>query len=117
MMARATLSTVADEGSTYIIRATYYDEDDNAVTPTTVTWSLVDGDGHIVNSREDVSVGSPSTYNDIVLGADDLRCKGTRDASRTMVVKFVYDSAVVTDAPGVQEVSFMVRNIQNVVGR
>jgi hypothetical protein len=116
-MARATLTTVADEGSTYIVRATYYDEDDTAVTPDSVTWSLVDGDGHIVNSREDVSIAVPSTYNDIVLGAADLRCKGTRDASRTMIVKYVYDSATVTNAPGIAQVSFQVHNMQNVVGR
>ncbi len=117
-MGRATgLTTVADEGGTYIVRATYYDEDDNAVTPDSVTWTLTDGNGKIVNSREDVSIASPSTYNDIVLGANDLRCSGNRDETRVMVVKYVYDSATVTNGTGVAQVSFPVHNMQNVVGR
>ena len=115
-MARAVLSTIANEGSTYVIRAAYFDEDDSAVTPDSVTWTLTNGNGVVINSREDVTIVTPSTYNDVVLGAADLRCSGTRDETRVIIVKFVYDSSTVTDAPGVGQVEFTVQNIQNVAG-
>jgi len=115
-MARATLAAIATEGSTYIVRATYYDEDDAAVTPASVTWTLTDGRGRVVNSREDVTIVTPSTYNDIVLSAADLRCAGTRDETRVMIVKYVYSSTTVTSGSGVEQVEFTVQNMQNVAG-
>lgn len=113
-MARATLATKADEGSTYIIRATYYDDNGTAVTPDSVTWTLTDGDGIIVNSREDVSIVSPSTYNDIVLGEDDLRCKSNQDEVRVLVMEYVYDSTSGSNLVGKAQVSFVVHNMQRV---
>lgn len=116
-MSRATLSGVAEEGSTYIIRATWYDEDDTAVTPNTATWTLTNGDGIVVNSREDETIATPSTYNDIVLGADDLRCSSNRDETRVLITEYTYDSDAGADLPGTAQVSFMVQRIQTVVHR
>jgi len=116
-MARATLTTKAEEGSTYVVRATYYDEDDNAVTPDSVTWTLTDGDGVIVNAREDVTIAIPGTYNDIVCGGDDLRCSSGRDETRVMVVEYIYDSAAGSNLTGTAQVSFIVQHIQTMVAR
>ena len=116
-MARATLTTKAEEGSTYVIRATYYDEDDNAVTPDSVTWTLTDGDGTIVNSRENVAIVTPSTYNDIQLGAADLRCTSGRDETRVLIVEYVYDSSLALNNPGTAQVSFIVQHLQTMVAR
>jgi hypothetical protein len=116
-MARATLTTKADEGSTYVVRATYYDEDDNPVTPDSVQWTLTDGGGVIVNGRENVAIVAPGLYNDIVLGAADLRCKGGRDETRVMVLEYVYDSSQGLNLPGTAQVSFIVHKIQTVVDR
>lgn len=116
-MARAQLTTKAEEGSTYIIRATYYDEDGNAVTPATVTWTLTNGDGDIVNSREDISISTPSTYNDIVLGAADTKCSSFKDETRKLILEYTYDSAAGTGLPGTAQVSFIVQKILTVIGR
>uniref|UniRef100_A0A6M3KYW2 Uncharacterized protein n=1 Tax=viral metagenome TaxID=1070528 RepID=A0A6M3KYW2_9ZZZZ len=116
-MARASLTTKADEGSTYVVRATYYDEDSNAVTPDSVVWTLTDGDGAIVNSREDVSIAVPSTYNDIVLGAADLKCSSGKDETRVLMLEYVYDSSAGNNLPGTAQVSFIVQKLQTVVAR
>lgn len=116
-MARATLTTKAEEGSTYVITATYYDEDDNAVTPDSVAWTLTDGDGTVVNSRENEAIAVPSTSNDIVLGADDLRCSSGRDETRVLILEYVYDSSAGSNLTGTAQASFIVQKIQTVVGR
>jgi len=116
-MARATLTTKADEGSTYIVRATYYDDTSVAVTPDSVNWTLTDGDGVVVNSRENVAIAVPSTYNDIVLGAADLKCSGGKDETRVMVLEYIYDSTSGLNLPGTAQVSFIVHKIQTVVAR
>jgi len=116
-MARATLTTKAEEGSTYVVRATYYDEDDNAITPDSVTWTLTGGGGVVVNSRENVVIVTPATYNDIVLGASDLKCSSGRDETRVLMLEYVYDSAAGLNLTGTAQTSFMVQKIQTVVAR
>jgi hypothetical protein len=116
-MARATLTTKADEASTYVVRATYYDDNNSAVTPTSVTWTLTDGDGNVVNSRQDISIVAPSTYNDIVLGATDLRCHSTKDETRNLIVEYIYTSTTGAGLPGTAQVSFIVQKIQKVIER
>ena len=66
------LSEKAQEESTYVIDFAWFDEDDSAVTPATMLWALSDENGDIVNSQEDIVIGSLSTTNSIVLGGDDL---------------------------------------------
>lgn len=66
------LDESAEEEGTYIIDLSWYDETDSAVTPSTMLWALVDENGDTVNSRLDVSIGSLSTTNSIVLQGDDL---------------------------------------------
>ena len=45
----AVLSVEALEGSTYVVTAAFTDEDDNAVVPSTVTWTLTDSGGDVVD--------------------------------------------------------------------
>ena len=66
------LTSTAVEGSTFVINIAPKDENDDAVTPLTVTWSLQDLNRNYINSREDVSVSSPTSSEDIVLTGDDL---------------------------------------------
>jgi len=65
------LNTVATNESTYVLTCTFTDADGTAVTPNSLTWSLTDGSGNIINSREDVSV-TPSSEISVVLSDDDL---------------------------------------------
>lgn len=116
-MARQTLSKKAKEGGTFVVRLTWLDEDDNAVTPDSATWSLTNSDGVIINSREDVAIAVPSTYNDVVLGPDDLLCSSHQDEDRVVIGKFIYDSAAGSNLTGVDEVAFGIEKVETVVGR
>ncbi len=66
-----TLSKEAREGSGYTVTVSFTDSAGDAVTPSAVTWSLLDIDDEIVNSREDVEA-VPGESIDIVLSGDDL---------------------------------------------
>ena len=68
----AYLTLAAVEESSYIVNAAFEDEDGNAKSPDSVTWTLTDKYGTIINSREDVSE-TPGTSIDMVLYGDDLQ--------------------------------------------
>ena len=111
----ATLSLRAGERSTYVITATYEDEDGNPITPTTATWTLTDGEGKVVNSRLDVAIAAPSTSDDIVLQGDDLVCISRRDETRILTMEITYTSALGAGLPCTAQVSFRVANFVKVV--
>lgn len=95
------ITTKATEESTYIITVSFTDEDGNAVTPNSIVWTLTDLDGTVINSREDVSIGSPASSVDIVLSGDDLQVQssesGRKYVSRLFTVEAVYDSNAGSD--------------------
>lgn len=93
-----TLSDRATEESTYVVTASFYDENDDPVTPTTVTWTLTDEDGVVINSREDVSI-TPGTSVDIVLSGDDLTCGNAAHAARILTVDAMYNSDLGSGLP------------------
>lgn len=86
------LTKRATEQSTYVITLSYLDSAGSAVTPDSVTWTLTDLDGTVINSREDVAIGSPSTTNDIVLSGDDLQIGTNDNGGRIITIEGVYDS-------------------------
>ena len=100
-MARTKLSTHAWEEGTYKITATYTDDDDAAVTPNAVTWTLTDNDGTVINEREDVSIETPSTSNDIVLSGADLAMQTgeTGTVKRILYIQGDYDSDAGSELP------------------
>lgn len=108
------LTDKAQEEGTYIITLTYYDEDNNAVTPNTVTWDLTDVNGKVINSRSSVSISSPSTSNDVVLQGDDLRIIRKDRLGRRMTVEYTYDSDAGSDLPGKAEIYFEIEPFTNV---
>jgi hypothetical protein len=102
----------ANEESTYIINVAFEDEDDNAVTPDSVTWTLTDGSGNVINNRLHVSE-TPATSIDIVLSGDDLAI-GTNGRSRTVTIEAVYDSAAGNDLPLNDEVTFNITDLTHI---
>jgi len=71
MAAIEVLSETAREKSSYTVTVAFTDSAGAAATPSAVTWSLLDTDGAIVNSRDGVSA-TPGETVDIVLSGDDL---------------------------------------------
>jgi hypothetical protein len=106
-----TLSTNAVDGSTYIITATFTDEDGNSVTPNTLTWSLRNGAGNIVNEREDVSV-TPAASVEVVLSGDDLLYSDGH--ARYFTLSGTYDSDAGTGLPLRAEAYFLIDNLVGV---
>jgi hypothetical protein len=108
-------ATKAVEEGTYVITASFYDEDGNAVSPDTMAWSLTDKDGTIINSREDVAISSPGTSENIVLSGNDLAITddGHSEQVRYLVMEGTYTSALGT-LPLKDQCTFYITNIKKV---
>ena len=103
------LGTLAKEESTYTITVSFFDDDDVATTPASATWTLSDLKGNIINSREDVSIGSLGTSVEIKLSGDDLAI-GLYGTTRVFTIQGV-DSA---GDPFNDECRFDIENLVNV---
>ena len=88
------LVETAVEGSTFVVSAAFYDETDNLVDPTTLTWTLTNEDGERINDREDVAVVGPSSTENIVLSGADLT-----GGTQLLILNGTYDSVNGTDLP------------------
>lgn len=86
-----TLSSAVEE-SVYIIKVSFYDESGDELTPQTISWSLYNKDGRIINSRENVSIAVPAAENNIVLIAADLTINTVGDKLRILKVSATYNS-------------------------
>lgn len=112
------LTTVAQEKSTYIVTVAFADEDGSAVAPKTLVWSLTDASGNVINEREDEAVSSPAASNTIVLSGNDLAIQTSEAsddyASRRFIAEATYDSSLGNDLPVKAAASFAVENLDKV---
>ena len=113
MAVRILTTTKAGEKGTYILTIAFLDEDDVAVVPNAIAWSLYNDNGSIVNSREDVAPTPASTIN-IVLEGDDLALPDSDDKQRTVLLKWDYNSTLGNNLPAKQEIIFGIENLVNV---
>lgn len=102
------LTEKAKENGTYVVTASFTDETGSAVTPTTLTWTLTDEHGNVINSRQDVSVATPGASNTIVLSGLDLDVKGDEDEARIMTFEGTYSSTNGTGLPLADWVKFVI---------
>lgn len=109
-MVNKILSPVAKEGSTFIVVATITDEDGAALVPSSMSWTLSDRAGTVINSRENVAIGAPASENDIVLQGDDLALldSSSQRERRILSIKGTYNSAYGSGLPFQDEVHFSV---------
>jgi len=104
-----TLELHADEESTYLATAAFFDAAGGAVTPNvgTIKWTLSDIEGTIINSRDNVVIASDTSVNIVLSGKDlALQTGETGTVKRLLTVVAVYDSTEGTDLPLNQEVIF-----------
>uniref|UniRef100_A0A6M3J3J1 Uncharacterized protein n=1 Tax=viral metagenome TaxID=1070528 RepID=A0A6M3J3J1_9ZZZZ len=101
----------AVEQSTFVIQCDFTDEDGNAVAPVTLTWTLTDSDGTVINSRTAVAVSSPTSTEYIVLSGDDLALTGTAQEARYLLLEGTYDSTYGTGLPIRESVEFAIENL------
>jgi len=98
----------AIEESTFAATVVFTDVDGDSVTPDSISWTLTNDAGTVINSREDVAIGSPAASVDITLQGDDLAMltgEG-RTAMRYLTVDEVYDSDLADNLPGKQYAQF-----------
>lgn len=111
-MARDILLDVAFEKSTFVVTVAFKDDAGVAEDVTLAWWTLTDGDGNVINSRNRVSIPSPGTTEVIVLSGDDLAMQGTGDRElRILTVEATFDTQSLTDLPMKQEIRFWLRNL------
>lgn len=112
-MARTKIAKHAWEEGTFIITLTYLDDDEAAVTPNAVTWTLTDSKGTVINSREDVEIETPGTTNDIVLSGADLALKSGEEGTtkRVLYIQGNYDSDAGAGLPLKGEAEFIIDDI------
>ena len=87
------MKETATEGSSFKVTATFYDESGNAVAPDTLTWTLTDEDGSIINGRDAVVITTPSSTENILLEGDDLAVDGNDPVQRIVTFVGTYTSA------------------------
>lgn len=107
------LTEKAQEQGTFVINAAWYDADDDAVTPTTATWTLTKTDGTVINSRADVSISSIDTANDIVLSGNDLAVQSGESAPyrRHLLIEAVYDADEGSNLPLRDQCVFLIDDL------
>lgn len=109
------LTTDATEEGTYVVTASFTDEDDNDVIPNNIHWWLYDSSNSIVNSRSNVNVAVPAATIYIVLQGDDLAIIG-KDNRRVLRIEYDYDSSYGSGLPGKKEVEFDITDLETYIG-
>jgi len=93
------LIAVALEDSSYVVTASFTDEDDSPVVPNSIEWSLKDSDGDVVNERTAVAVAAPASSIQIVLSAGDLDPGGATATHLVLTITADYDSSLGSGLP------------------
>lgn len=105
----------AIEESTGKITIAFTDEDDNAVIPSTITWTLTDESGTIINEREDIAVAVPASTINIGLSGDDLAFQSGESGDsvfRIFTIEWTYTSVDLgSDLPGKDSLKFPLVNL------
>jgi len=109
------LSEKAVEGSTFTIRAAFFEVlPDGTKTPivpnSPLVWNLSDKDGGVVNARSDEPL-TPATFVDIVLSGDDLALANNHPVRRFMTIVGTYNGLAGSDLPMIDEASFQISNL------
>lgn len=115
-MSLTTLTTEAIEEGSYFITVSFYNEDDDAVTPNaaTIFWTLVDDNGSVINDR-DYEAETSGTSITIELGEDDLAIQSWETVSivqRHLIIQWEYDSDLGNDKLAKAVCTFPLRNLK-----
>lgn len=90
----------AVEKSSYFPIAAFFDEEDAPEDVKTLTWTLTDIFGNIINDRDAVVVTNPSSVETVVLSDGDLAVFGDNDRlQRLITFEATYDSDLGNDLP------------------
>jgi len=93
MAVTSSLSVEVLAGGTIIVSASFEDENSDAVTPNTLTYTLLNEYEEVINSIEDESI-TPDTTVSVTLSGDDVPA-----GNNYFIVEGTYDSSAGSDLP------------------
>jgi len=109
----AKLDDHAVEKSTFIVVVTLTNEEGNAAIPVSLTWTLTDVNGTVINEKENVSVETPASVNNIVLTGDDLAVTESESkVKRLFTVQGTYNSDLGAGLDFKDSIAFDVKNLK-----
>lgn len=88
------LETPAVAGATYQIAVDLVDEDEFPISPNSVTWTLSDTAGNVINERENVSIENPTSSFTLLLSGSDLLIASDEVEQRVLSITTTYDNAL-----------------------
>jgi hypothetical protein len=98
--------------SSCVVAVSFFDQDSppSAVTPDSVTYTLTDTAGTVINSVLDTAI-TPGTTVNIVLSGNDLTLDEGVGKKRRLLVEYVYDSTYGNNLPGKEEIEFEIADV------
>jgi hypothetical protein len=109
-MAATELSVRAKERGTYLITAVLTDEAGQPAVPTSLSWTLTNDAGTVVNGRLNVPIEPTDSTVEILLFGEDLATPGRKNAARVVTLKGFYNSNRGV-LPLVDHVRFVIENV------
>ena len=110
-MSTTITSVLPVEEGTAVVTIAFKDEDGSAVTPSAATWTLTDGDGTVINSRNQVAIGSLAASVNVVLKGDDLSLAAGSGTTRKFLVEYTYTSNLGSGLPGKAQLIFSIEDL------
>lgn len=110
----AKIETHAREEGTFVIAATFTDEDGAGVIVDTLNWTLSDMDGNVLNGRSAVSITPSATTESIVLQGTDLSIIAGQTRERMITLQWTYSSTYGTNLPQNEQATFLIDDLKKV---
>lgn len=111
-----TLTKHARERSTYVVDVSFFDENNAAVIPTAIYWTLTDGNAIVVNSRLVVSVTPAASVSILLSGADLAIGYGLLEKTRKLLIEATYNSTLGSGLPLKEEITFEIDDFAYPIG-
>ncbi len=92
--------------STFAVAVAFTDDSGAAVVPSSITWTLTDALGNIINGRNAVTVPTPAAAISIVLSGEDIDYATSASKRRVLTVSALYNSTLGAGLPDVDSLSF-----------
>lgn len=114
-----TITTKAQEESTFTINMAFTDSASNSVAPTAVLWTLMDKNSNVINEREEIAIGAGdlAASIDVVLSGDDLAIQidEVSPYDRYLLVEATYDGVEGSNKPLRDRAKFNIENLAEAV--
>lgn len=107
------LLTCAPEQGTFPVTFSFLDEAGDALTPDSLTWSLYDTDGNVINSRSGEVIAADTSVT-IVLTGDDLAITAGVTRLRRLTLEGTFTSDLGSGIPLKAEAEFEIGDLVGV---